>query len=144
MWRIWSGHWPAGIALLLAALFGVSGVAKVRALENLQLTLQRDLFLSGTQAAPIALALVAAEIGVTVLLILPSKRNLGLQGAMILSSTFMSFGFWRLWSGVTTPCSCFGLLLTMTPVQSIALSACILTGSIIGFRTLEAVSSGVV
>lgn len=129
------------IAFLLAAVFGFAAFAKVRAIEQFQLTLQRDLYMSGALAAPLSICLILAETIVVIALLAPVWRSIGLYGSMIMSCLFMAFGFWKWWSGVTAPCTCFGLLLTMAPPQSMALSASVFVGSIVGLRSTEMIVS---
>lgn len=97
---------------------------------------QLESFVSASHLAPqmfaksMAWAIILAEALAALLLIVPRTRVVGLYSSASLFSLFAGFSIWRLYQGISVPCTCFGSLLVMTPTQAFLVSAVLLLLSV--------------
>lgn len=100
-------------ASLLALVLGWAGLAKAADLDRLAETFYAFELAPQSVATPMALLVVALEIGASVSLIVPRWRRIGFGAAFVLGGTFLGFNLWKLISGADVPCTCFGPIYRM-------------------------------
>jgi hypothetical protein len=94
--------------LVLAVVFGVSGISKLRRPAAFAADLAGYEILPRVMARPVAIAATAAEIGCAALLIPPGTRLAGLLVAGGLIAAFIAAMSSALIRGQRIPCGCFG------------------------------------
>ncbi|MGX7824648.1 MauE/DoxX family redox-associated membrane protein [Actinokineospora sp. 24-640] len=96
---------------LLVLVFAASAVGKLRGRAAFAAFVQATAALAplaGRYSAPLAGAVVAAEVGIVVLLAVPATAAVGLAAALVLLSAFTAAIALALRRGSSAPCRCFG------------------------------------
>lgn len=100
-------------ASLLTALFGYTAFQKLLDYDRFRAVLSASPLIA-TGAGALAPALIAVELVVTLLLIFPRTRLLGLAASLVLLVLFTSYlGYMMLYS-TQLPCSCGGVIASLS------------------------------
>lgn len=113
--------------LLLAGVFATAATAKLHNFSQLERTLDASRLVPNGFSQILGQGLIAFELvtalGLVVPFLQPVLQKTSLWSAMFLSATFLSYSVWRGMQHIAAPCSCFGALFTMTPLQSMLINA---------------------
>jgi hypothetical protein len=107
---------------LLAMLFIYAAISKLKDLPVFRLQLARSPFI-GDYAPIIVFVLPIFEISIAILLIFPHKRLWGLYCSLFLMTLFTAYLFSMLHFSYYIPCSCGGVISTLTWQQHIVFNA---------------------
>jgi len=99
---------------IIAAVFAVSGIAKLVDSSGLLNTLRQVPFLSGQLIVWTVTLLPLIEIGLAVALITRWKRSITLAAILILFVFFFVFSIYGFYGGFNSDCGCFGPLVQST------------------------------
>lgn len=120
--------WRRLIRYSIAALFLVAVIAKCRAFYQVVAMVKVSGLFPADMAVPVAYAIPAMELILVLVLLLPSAKMVQLSSAATIGvcSLFLTFSIWRGLNGIKAPCSCFGILFRMSPIEAILLNLAIL------------------
>lgn len=117
------------LTYMLAAIFAVAAVAKLRDLTGLYQVLEISLHVPNGFLWPLGQGVIAIEILIALALSISYYRMHGLVGSTVMSSAFLAFSIYRYVKDQTNPCHCFGDLVHLTPLESCLLCATMLVTS---------------
>jgi hypothetical protein len=102
-------------------LFSYTGISKLFSLEKFRFTLQEFPFMS--KAAPtLSLLIPLVEIFISVLLLIPQYKKVGLWSSLALMILFTSFLVYMISYSSNLPCSCAGIINDLSWSQHIFLN----------------------
>ncbi len=102
----------------LSVLFLFSALTKLFALKSVSRSLlAANLVPSYEFGYKMGIVLIAIEALAAIALLFKSWRA-GASISLILTSLFVGYGVWRIRAGIGVPCSCFGAILSLSPIQS--------------------------
>ena len=119
------------IAYLYALLFTYAAFAKMFDYENFRVQLGQSPLLSAF-ASWIAIAVPVGELLITILLLYPKYRLLGLYCSFVLMTMFTAYIYIILNYSAFVPCSCGGILEKMTWSQHLVFNIVFVTLALIG------------
>lgn len=106
------------VIYLFIALFIYTAHSKLTGMRGFKTILSRSP-LTGNFSNVIAWFVPLIEIAISVLLIIPLTKKIGLYASLILMTAFTVFLTYGILSGSTLPCHCGGVISTMTWQQHI-------------------------
>ena len=121
------------IAALLVFLFLYTGLSKYLDYQNFNTVLHRTPLINH-YAGFVSVVLPAVELVVTILLIIPASRLIGLYCSLILLSMFTVYLIYMVSSRVDLPCTCGGVISQMSWKQHIIFNVVFVILSAIGIR----------
>ena len=120
------------LAVVLATVFGAAAATKFHELPAFQAAMFKSNVIPASGTRILATVVLCAEGSVAAFLLGRRTRQLGFWGSLALSVVFLGYGIYREVGRIPGPCHCFGLVLTMTPVQTIGLNVALLLTSATG------------
>lgn len=109
------------LSSLLGAEFFLTGASKAGDLDGFAASIYASrLFPIGSEWA-VAYTIVALELVVGMLILLPRTRVTGSVVGTLLVGSFAGYFAWKQLLHIKTPCQCFGALVTLSPIGSLAL-----------------------
>jgi uncharacterized membrane protein YphA (DoxX/SURF4 family) len=111
---------PILLRSLLAFVFLVAGAVKIYSIDQARDTIATAHLVPPGSEQAVAVILIALELAAGIGLLIPNHYRASLYLALGLSSLFTSFSVWKWYRDIPIPCSCFGPLFKLTPIQSLA------------------------
>lgn len=123
-----------GISYLFIALFLYTAVSKLMTFESFQHVLGRSPLI-GHYNTFVAWTIPVTEIVVSVFLLIPNVKKIGLYLSLLLMLTFTIYLIYMLMSGSQLPCHCGGVISTMSWKEHIIFNAGFILLAIVGITT---------
>jgi hypothetical protein len=112
----------AVMATCMTLEFFTASVAKCLAMDKFRETLSVSMLVPDRLVPAVAVLLICAEGAVAIGMCFGHLRLWAIRLSLVLSSSFVAYGAWRIANGIATPCSCFGLILNLSPTGSFMLA----------------------
>lgn len=112
--------------IVVAAVFLSAAVSKTSRFSEFQATLMASRLIPQLAVVVFARCIIIAELALSIALLSAATRKVSLWGLIFLVSIFLSYNAWRWIENIAVPCTCFGLLFNITPLQSVFLNVSLL------------------
>ncbi len=110
------------LTCLIAGELLLASIAKALFIVQFQRTLEVSMLVPNALVPAVAVGIIAVEAATGIGLTIPRFSYAFAKVAVMLSSLFVGYGFWRVIKQISPPCSCFGPILNLPPAGSVALS----------------------
>lgn len=124
------------ITYLFVLLFIYTAASKIMTFESFINVLGHSPLIQGHNRL-IAWAIVSVEIGISIMLIIPQSRKIGLYGSFSLMTLFTIYLIYMVTSGVQLPCYCGGVVSAMTWTQHVWFNIAITGLAWLGIKFLK-------
>jgi hypothetical protein len=121
------------ISSFLIFLFGYTAISKLLSIDRFEAVLEQSPLIS-SGAALLAWQIPLAELGIVLLLIFSSTRKMGLWVSAILLSFFTIYLFYMVLFSPHLPCSCGGLISSMSWPVHIGFNVVCIAITVAGIR----------
>jgi hypothetical protein len=122
------------ISSLLIFLFGYTAISKLLSIHRFEAVLEQSPLIS-SGAALLAWQIPLAELGIVLLLIFSSTRKMGLWVSAILLSFFTIYLFYMVLFSPHLPCSCGGVISSMSWPVHIGFNVVCIAITVAGIRS---------
>lgn len=123
-------HFLDLVSFAFVVLFTYTAASKFMSLEDFSQVISR-MPLIGNYARPIAYAIPASELLISLLLIIPATKDLGLKAALLLMVIFTVFLVYMVATLEYLPCQCGGVISRLSWRQHIAFNLAFILAAIL-------------